>query len=39
VEAFGGAGAIPVSRRADGSCTVPIASCRGILIVTKDKTQ
>ena len=33
VEAFGGKGAIPISRRADGSCTVPIASCQGVLIV------
>ena len=31
VEAFGGSG--PVSRRPDGSCVVPIASCQGVLIV------
>ncbi|MBQ8113125.1 MAG: hypothetical protein IJ146_07940 [Kiritimatiellae bacterium] len=36
VEAFGGNGTIPVSRRADGSCAVPIASCQGVLIVVKN---
>ena len=35
VEAFGGNGAIPVSRRADGSCAISIASCQGVLIVVK----
>jgi hypothetical protein len=35
VEAFGGSGAIPVSRRPDGSCAVPLASCGGVLLVVK----
>ena len=35
VEAFGGNGAIPVTRRPDGSCAVPVSSCQGVLIVTK----
>ena len=33
VEAFGGGGAIPVTRRPDGFCTVPLASCQGVLLV------
>ena len=34
VEAFGGSGAIPVSRRrSDGFYVVPLASCQGVLIV------
>ena len=33
VEAFGGNGVIPVTRRQDGSCSVPLASCQGVLIV------
>ena len=33
VEAFGGSGAIPVASRPDGSCSVPLASCQGVLIV------
>ena len=34
VEAFGGSGAIPVSRRrSDGFYVVPLASCHGVLIV------
>ena len=32
VEAFGGSGAIPVTSRPDGSCSVPFASCQGVLI-------
>ena len=35
VKAFGGSGAIPVVRRADGSCAVPMASCQGVLIVVE----
>ena len=35
VEAFGCNGAIPVSRRADGSCAVHMESCQGVLIVVK----
>ena len=31
-KAFGGGGAIPVARRADGSCAVRIASCQGVLL-------
>ena len=33
VSAFGGQGPIPVTRRADGLCSVPITSCSGILLV------
>ena len=33
VTAFGGQGPIPVTRRADGSCSVPITSCGGVLLV------
>ena len=34
VEAFGGSGAIPVSRRrSDGFYVVPLVSCQGVLIV------
>ena len=33
VTAFGGLGPIPVTRRADGSCSVPITSCGGVLLV------
>jgi len=32
VEAFGGNGAIPVTSRPDGSYSVPLASCQGVLI-------
>ena len=32
VEAFGGSGAIPVTSRPDGSYSVPLASCQGVLI-------
>ena len=33
VEAFGGNGAIPVTRRQDGSFSVPLTSCQGVLII------
>ena len=33
VTAFGGQGPIPVTRRTDGSCSVPISSCGGVLLV------
>ena len=33
VAAFGGQGPIPVTRRADGTCSVPISSCGGVLLV------
>lgn len=35
VEAFGGNGAIPVARRFDGSYSVPVSSCGGVLLVIK----
>ena len=33
VEAFGGKGSIPLKRLPDGSCSVPISSCGGVLLV------
>ena len=33
--AFGGRGPIPVTRHADGSCSVPILSCGGVLLVAE----
>ena len=35
VEAFGGKGSIPVRHLPDGSCSVPISSCGGVLLVVK----
>ena len=35
VQAWNGRGSVDVTRRADGSCTVPISSCGGMLLIVE----